>query len=331
MSFIENQLKRQYHAGDTIFKDGDTGNSMFILLAGTVEITKVIGETKMKLATLEKGSIFGEMAIINRKPRSATATATEPSIALEISRELFQNRLADVPRWMQAFFEIMAERLREATEKQSVRTPEIEANQFANIMSMLAKQVEPDNMDRQVLPWKTTIATTAMLMGVPEEDVNEMANKLVTAKIAKSDKRENVGRVLILEQADKLYNFADYCRNEFLLDKGHIESMPEQYSLGKPHAEKVIAAIKAVMDAQGALDDFDVEVLTKQLEALYHKPLVYFQDAIESLESEGVIASFKAEANKQAYRVNDRELFDQKLAKIESLQEFENLRKQLAG
>lgn len=329
MSFIENQLKREYKPGDVIFKDGDSGASMFILLDGTVEITKVIGESKVVLASLGKGSIFGEMAIINRKPRSATATATTRCVALAISRELFRNRLAEVPKWMQAFFEIMAERLRDATEKQSVRTPEVETNQFANILSMLAKQTEADTMDRQVLPWKTTIATTAMLMGVPEDDVNEMANKLVTAKIAKSEKSET-GRVLILEQPELLYKFADFCRSEFLLKKGHIEKMPDEFTLGIPHVDKVVESVKAVMEAQGALDDFTLETLGSMLDEKYHKPLVYFKDAIESLESEGVITSFKPDDGTAAYRVNDRDLFAEKLRKLESLQEYNNLRKQLS-
>ena len=329
MSFIENQLKREYRPGDRIFKEGDSGASMFVLLDGTVEITKVIGEAKVVLATLVKGSIFGEMAIINRKPRSATATATANCVALEISRDLFQHRLADVPRWMQAFFEIMAERLRDATAKQDVRTAEDAANQFANILAMLAKQTEADTQDRQVLPWKTTIATAAMLMGVPEDDVNEMANKLVIAKIAKSEKSET-GRVLILDQPEQLYGFADFCRNEFLLKKGHIEKMPDELTLGVPHIEKVIECVNAVMESQGALDDFTLETLGKMLDEKYHKPLVYFKDAIDSLESEGVITSFKPDDGAAAYRVNDRDLFTEKLTKLETLQGYQNLRKQLS-
>ena len=330
MSFIENQLKRQYNAGDKIFKEGDSGDSMFILLEGQIEITKVIGDTNLLLATLEKGSIFGEMAIINRRPRSATAVAIVPSIALKISRGMFQSRLEEVPKLMQSFFSIISERLREATEKQSVRTPEIEANQFANILSMLARQVEPDNMDRQVLPWNTTVATIAMLMGVPESNVNEMSNKLVTAKIAKSDKRENVGRVLILEQPDMLYKFADFCRNEYLLEKGHIETMPEEFSIGKPHVDKVIAAVDAIMESQGALDDFSTESLGKMLDEKHHKPMAYFKEAITSLESEGVITSFKPGGGAAAYRVNDRELFSEKLQKLKTLQEYRKLREQLS-
>ncbi|MCH8839062.1 MAG: cyclic nucleotide-binding domain-containing protein, partial [Candidatus Marinimicrobia bacterium] len=79
MGFIEQQLKRQFHAGDVIFKDGDAGQSMFILLDGEVEISKVLGDHRTILASISKGSIFGEMAIINRRPRSATARATSCS------------------------------------------------------------------------------------------------------------------------------------------------------------------------------------------------------------------------------------------------------------
>ena len=58
MGFLEKQLKREYKSGQVIFKDGDPGQTMFIILEGKVEITKLLGDQKTVLATLDKGSIF---------------------------------------------------------------------------------------------------------------------------------------------------------------------------------------------------------------------------------------------------------------------------------
>lgn len=331
MSFLETQLKREYQPGDAIFKDGDSGEVMFILLEGEVEITKVIGDTKMVLATIGKGSIFGEMAIINRRPRSATATAIAPSVALAISRELFQSRLSEVPKWMQAFFAIMSERLREATEKQSVQTTLDVANQFVNILALIAKQVEPDNMDRLVVPWNSTVSSIAFMVGTAESTANEMANSMVTAKLIKSDKREKIGRVMIIDLPDNLYQFADFCRDTHLLGKKSIDEMSEPFRFSKPHVDKVLAAVDNVMEKQGSLDDFTAEALTKTLKEKYKKPLAYFQEAIDVMIKDGVISSFNPDGNEESYRVNDRDLFSANIKKLKYVQKFRDLQEKLAG
>ena len=65
-------------AGTVLFREGETGTTMYVLQAGRVRITKSIkGEDKM-LAILGPGEFFGEMAILNDKPRTATATVGTP-------------------------------------------------------------------------------------------------------------------------------------------------------------------------------------------------------------------------------------------------------------
>lgn len=67
---------RNYSHGDTIFKEGDQGDGMYMVRAGNVRISAVVNQNERKtLATLEPGEYFGEMAVIDHEPRSASATA----------------------------------------------------------------------------------------------------------------------------------------------------------------------------------------------------------------------------------------------------------------
>jgi len=71
---------KEFKAGRTIFSEGDSGGEMYIIIQGAVEIRKstTVSTTKT-LIVLQKGDIFGEMSIIENKPRSATAITTIPT------------------------------------------------------------------------------------------------------------------------------------------------------------------------------------------------------------------------------------------------------------
>jgi len=72
--------------GDAVFYQGTTGNQMYVVLGGTVGLF----DGKKHLATLRTGDMFGEMALINSEPRSATATAAEDCHLFVLSESIFQ-------------------------------------------------------------------------------------------------------------------------------------------------------------------------------------------------------------------------------------------------
>ena len=67
---------RRYNKGDVIFQEGDVGRDLFVIREGEVEISRRgLSDASITLAGLETGDFFGEMAFVDEKPRSATATA----------------------------------------------------------------------------------------------------------------------------------------------------------------------------------------------------------------------------------------------------------------
>ena len=81
----------QWHAGQVLFERGDPGDSMFFILTGSMEIT-LDGHS---LVTLGTGSLFGEMAMLQGTQRSATATAQEPTVLLEVPAEVVEQADAE--------------------------------------------------------------------------------------------------------------------------------------------------------------------------------------------------------------------------------------------
>lgn len=76
-------------ASRAIFMEGEPGDTMYIIQKGRVKITKRIGTVDKILTVLQKGDFFGEMAIITKAPRTATATAVDTCELLAFNREGF--------------------------------------------------------------------------------------------------------------------------------------------------------------------------------------------------------------------------------------------------
>ncbi|MBN2346326.1 MAG: cyclic nucleotide-binding domain-containing protein [Candidatus Aminicenantes bacterium] len=82
--------ERVFQAGETIFEENNTGSSLLVIISGDVRITQradISGEET--LTVLKKGDFFGEMALLEELPRSATAIAHSDTFIMEISRERF--------------------------------------------------------------------------------------------------------------------------------------------------------------------------------------------------------------------------------------------------
>jgi CRP-like cAMP-binding protein len=83
---------KNYNDGQIIFAEGDPGDSMYFLVKGCVRIEKraqAAGVARKTLAVLEAGDYFGEMALLDQKPRSAAAVAAAGARTLRLSKAAF--------------------------------------------------------------------------------------------------------------------------------------------------------------------------------------------------------------------------------------------------
>jgi CRP/FNR family transcriptional regulator, cyclic AMP receptor protein len=85
---------REFAAGDILFREGDPGDQMFVIQSGAIRITKSVAGEDREIAVLGSGEFLGELAILNSKPRSATATVVEPTRCLVIEAKTLETMVA---------------------------------------------------------------------------------------------------------------------------------------------------------------------------------------------------------------------------------------------
>ena len=115
-------VERRLKGGQMIFDQGDRGSEMYIIALGHVNI-HLPGENsrRVSLKDITVGEYFGELALFDEKPRSASALATTDAVLLELSRETLSGYLERRPRAAMAILRTMAERLRETNAMLSER------------------------------------------------------------------------------------------------------------------------------------------------------------------------------------------------------------------
>jgi CRP/FNR family transcriptional regulator, cyclic AMP receptor protein len=107
---------RRFHRGEVIFRQGDPGDALHVVLSGRVKISS-ISETGVEaiLVTLRPGEFFGSLALLDGAPRSASATAAAAAETLVLPRMRFRQLVDDVPAIRDNVFAALAGELRRLT------------------------------------------------------------------------------------------------------------------------------------------------------------------------------------------------------------------------
>ena len=106
-----------FEPGDDIVEIGEPGRSLYVLTRGRVQVIYPSRNSEVELARLGPGDFFGEMALLNEKPRSATVRALEPVEAVVLDKEDFRTLLLQRPEVAVKLLEILSVRIRQADEK----------------------------------------------------------------------------------------------------------------------------------------------------------------------------------------------------------------------
>ena len=106
-----------FKAGETIIEEGDEGSSAYVILSGKVKVYKNTGQGEVTLAFMENGQVFGEMALIEDRPRSASVKAETKLKVRVIDRDQFNNLLRGDPSRLIPIMKSLFERLRQSSEK----------------------------------------------------------------------------------------------------------------------------------------------------------------------------------------------------------------------
>jgi serine/threonine-protein kinase len=81
----------EFRQGDTIIKEGENLTSIYLLMKGSVLISKKVNDAPIRLAKLKPGEIFGEMSFFSKKHRQSNVIANEDVLAVKIDEKFFEN------------------------------------------------------------------------------------------------------------------------------------------------------------------------------------------------------------------------------------------------
>ena len=100
-----------FAAGEDLIRFGDESRETYVIISGKVDVFRVEDNRQIRIASLGKGEIIGEMAGITHKTRSATVTAAETTEVLVISHDLMLEELEKLPPWMEKIVFSLADRV----------------------------------------------------------------------------------------------------------------------------------------------------------------------------------------------------------------------------
>jgi CRP-like cAMP-binding protein len=176
-AMLFSKFGKQIPANTVLFQEGDVGEEMFIVQSGKVKISKRIRGVEKTLAMLEKGEFFGEMAILNDKPRSAAAETVEDCEMLVIDRKTFEALIRGNAEIAVRFIKRLADRLRETNDQMEALM--IKDN-TSRLVSVLAKQVKDRTQDNEFF---MTIDDLAGVAGIENSQVRMIMEKLASVRI----------------------------------------------------------------------------------------------------------------------------------------------------
>jgi len=196
---------RIYQAGEVIVREGDVGETMFIIQEGEVRIHKRIRDRETTLAVLKAGDFFGEMAIIDREPRSASASAVGPAKVLILSKDIFESQIKTNPKIIMSILRKMSERLRAADRQiKTLLMRDNHSRVTGTLLLLMSKRGSPSEqgvmMDR-----KETLEELVSMTGLPLEKTEEVLETLRRAGIVKFE-----NNVMIVKSDDSLERFMNY-------------------------------------------------------------------------------------------------------------------------
>jgi CRP/FNR family transcriptional regulator len=212
-------FQRGYKSDNIIFCEHEPGRELFILQKGKVKITKIMEENEVLLAVLEPGDIFGEMALLDGKPRSATAIAASEVQMMAINKANFEAMVQAQPQLASKLITILSERI--WTAYRQLNNLMI-ADDLGRVYDTLLTLVEKHRI--KISPKAThnfEIGTKDLLkmVGIPEEEGDHIIMDLLDEKLIKLEG----GRIICMD-LQELEKRVSYYKKKTLMDKKREKS-----------------------------------------------------------------------------------------------------------
>jgi CRP-like cAMP-binding protein len=176
------RFARTFQPGEMIFSEFEPGDTFYLIQAGRVELLKILGDVEKTLDILYPSEMFGEMAILENSPRSATAIALDTVKVLEFNRENFELLMLGNPQIALRLLKLFTKRIYDSKRRFMILTLNDNHAKIADVFLML-DETQP-HIDRSLerREFKTTVDDIAHWAGIGVNQAREIINHFVTQR-----------------------------------------------------------------------------------------------------------------------------------------------------
>ena len=171
-----------FRKGDLIFCEYEPGDQFYLIQSGRVQIMKILGEIEKTIDVLQPGEIFGEMAILEEAPRSATAIAMDDVEALEFNRENFLILMQGNPQIALKLLRLFTKRIYDQKRRFQVLTLDDIDAKVEDVFLMLAENQSVDTSFGQKVEFQSSVDDIAHWAGMSPTKCRQVLNHLASQR-----------------------------------------------------------------------------------------------------------------------------------------------------
>ena len=176
------RFTRTFQAGEMIFSEFEPGDTFYLIQSGRVQLVKIIGDIERTLDILQPSEMFGEMAILENSPRSATAIALDVVKVLEFNSQNFEILLMGNPQIALKLLRMFSKRIYDSKRRFMILTLKDPQAKIADVFLMLDEtQADIDKTgDRR--EFKTSVDDVAHWAGMSTNEAKDIIGHFVTQR-----------------------------------------------------------------------------------------------------------------------------------------------------
>jgi CRP-like cAMP-binding protein len=176
------RFARTFQPGEMIFSEFEPGDTFYLIQSGRVELVKIIGDIEKTLDILQPSEMFGEMAILENSPRSATAIALDTVKVLEFNRQNFENLMLGNPQIALKLLKMFTKRIYDSKRRFMILTLDDPQAKIADVFLMLDETWTNIDRSSERREFKTTIDDIAHWAGMSVAQAREVMGHFVTQR-----------------------------------------------------------------------------------------------------------------------------------------------------
>ena len=173
------RFAKTFEAGSVIIAEYEPGDSFYLIQSGSVQLVKCVKGAKKNLDILRPSEFFGEMAILENSPRSATAVAVNTVKVLEFNKENFEILITGNPQIALILLKLFCKRIYDQKRRLKILVIEDTQARIADVFLMFAEMQPNADPNERTMRFNLTIQDISHWAGLPVDTVRDEVNRFV--------------------------------------------------------------------------------------------------------------------------------------------------------